>query len=48
MKFLTSELKWKIFLEHLYLFKYIAMVVNAIVINMYKLLYCLQHPVYQL
>lgn len=48
MKFLTSELKWTIFLKHLYLFKYIAMIVNATVVNTYKLLCCFQDPLYQL
>lgn len=47
MKFLTSE--WKIiinFLEHLYVFKYIAVVVNVATIQMYKSLCCCKHALY--
>lgn len=48
MKFITSELKWTIFLKHLYLSKYIAMDVNTTVVNRYQLLCCFRDPLYQL
>lgn len=34
------------FLEHLYLFKYIAVVVNVAMIKMYKSLCCCKHALY--